>query len=226
MGGASEDTSSTAQARKRRMERRGKKPQGEEATKKPRLYSEDEPSVSDSEESTFTPSSTTTKLSKDALAKIPGIKKQARYVPAVPMTKEELTLWRKEARRVRNRESAAASRQKTQSRISELEEEVGTLTKKYEAALRRIVELEAAVAAGGSAWKPLTAPQETRVSSPVVGPAHTVSPPLSPRDDSFSLEQPAELDWKTALYPQTATTFKISRHNACVQIPNRVVVVR
>lgn len=209
------------------MQRRAKKPQEEDEAnyyKRPRL-GDDEASCSDSEGSTATAPST--KLSKDALAKIPGIKKQARYVPTVNMTKEELTLWRKEARRVRNRESAAASRQKTQNRIAELEEEVGTLTKKYEAALRRIVELEAAAAAGNSssAWKPLSsAPQETRVSSPVVGPAHTVSPPLSPRDDSFSLEQPAELDWKTALYPQTATTFKISRHNACVKIPNRVVV--
>ena len=124
------------------MERRAKKPHGEEEApsfKKIRLLEEEEAS-SDSEASS--PSSQpkpTTTLSKDALAKIPGVKKQARYVPAVSMSKEELTLWRKEARRVRNRESAAASRQKTQKRIAELEEEVGTITMKYEAALRRIV---------------------------------------------------------------------------------------
>merc|ERR1712032_811659 len=41
-----------------------------------------------------------------------GIKKLSRYDPGVSMTKEELKAWRKEARRVRNRESAAASRKK------------------------------------------------------------------------------------------------------------------
>ena len=71
-----------------------------------------------------------------------GIKKQARYEPGVPMTKEELAKWRKEARRVRNRESAAASRQKTKERIEELESQVSTLQTKYDAALRRIAELE------------------------------------------------------------------------------------
>ena len=229
MGKASEDTSLTvdkaSEARKRRMERRAKKP-GDEAVanKKMRLFEEE---ASDSESSTETQPSST--LSKDALAKIPGVKKQARYVPTVAMSKEELKEWRKQARRVRNRESAAASRQKTQHRITELEEEVGTLTKKYEAALKRIVELEAAAVAGNasSVWKPKSTPQHhqvDRVSSPVVGPAPTVSPPLSPRDDSFSLEQP-QLDLETPLYPQTATTYKISRHNACVKIPNHRVVV-
>ena len=71
-----------------------------------------------------------------------GIKKQARYEPGVPMTKEELAKWRKEARRVRNRESAAASRAKTKERIEELESQVSVLEAKYDAALRRIAELE------------------------------------------------------------------------------------
>jgi hypothetical protein len=44
--------------------------------------------------------------------------------PPVPMTKDELSEWRKEQRRERNRESAAASRNKTRSRIEELEGEV------------------------------------------------------------------------------------------------------
>merc|ERR1712070_496249 len=59
------------------------------------------------------------------------------------MTKEELTVWRKEARRVRNRESAAASRNKTRDRISELEGKVHSLQSKYASALERIIELEA-----------------------------------------------------------------------------------
>lgn len=37
-------------------------------------------------------------------------KYQNRYVPDVPMTKEQEAEWRREARRKRNRESAAASR--------------------------------------------------------------------------------------------------------------------
>lgn len=40
------------------------------------------------------------------------------------MSKDELSVWRKEQRRKRNRESAAASRNKTRSRIDELEGEV------------------------------------------------------------------------------------------------------
>lgn len=75
---------------------------------------------------------------------IRGIKKQSRYVPGVPMTKEELSAWRKEARRVRNRESAAASRKRTRDRIEELEGQVKILESKYSAALKTIVELEAA----------------------------------------------------------------------------------
>jgi hypothetical protein len=241
MGKASEDLSLTAQARKRRMARRAKKPHGEDnaiSNKKIRLddeavdTSDSELSVASSE-----PKPSTT-LSKDALAKIPGVKKQARYVPAINMSRDELTMWRKEARRVRNRESAAASRQKTQKRITELEGEVGCITSKYQAALNRIVELEAAAVAGNSSypWRPSkNVPQHEQspeVSSPVIRASnmHTVSPPLSPRD-SFSLyehedlemNEDEDLEMKTDLYPHPPT-YKISRHNACVKIPNRVVV--
>lgn len=69
---------------------------------------------------------------------ITGIKKDARYDPLVPMTKEELKAWRKEARRVRNRESAAASRKKNKEAIQKLEIELETIKAKYEAALRHI----------------------------------------------------------------------------------------
>lgn len=57
---------------------------------------------------------------------------QMRYNPDVPMTKEETTQWRREARRVRNRESAAASRAKTRDRIAELEDEVNRWKARYE----------------------------------------------------------------------------------------------
>lgn len=207
------------------MERRAKKPNVEDNSpnKKIRLG---EDVLSDSEaSSSSTELKPSTTLSKDALAMIPGVKQQARYVPAVNMSKEELTMWRKEARRVRNRESAAASRQKTQSRITELEEEVGFVTNKYEAALRRIVELEAAAVAGNSheAWKPTkNVPQHSDAPSPLRRATYTVSPPLSPRE-SFSLDEDSMPELKTAYYPHSAIT-KISCHNACVRIPYRVVV--
>ena len=73
---------------------------------------------------------------------ITGIKKQSRYVPGVPMAKEELKAWRKEARRVRNRESAAESRRRNRDRIGVLESEVEVLKSKYAAALKYIMDLE------------------------------------------------------------------------------------
>jgi hypothetical protein len=59
---------------------------------------------------------------------------QNQYVPAapVPMTKEQISEWRKEQRRERNRESAAASRNKIRSRIEELEGEVQDWKSRYE----------------------------------------------------------------------------------------------
>ena len=49
------------------------------------------------------------------------------------MTKDELSEWRKEQRRRRNRESAAASRAKNKERIEELEGEVNSWKTKYAA---------------------------------------------------------------------------------------------
>ena len=54
------------------------------------------------------------------------------------MTKEQLTSWRREMRRVRNRESAAASRRKVRDRIEELEEEVDVWKRRYEEAMARL----------------------------------------------------------------------------------------
>jgi Basic region leucine zipper len=86
-----------------------------------------------------TDSSTTLDLSL-----IRGIKKQARYQPTIPISsKAELAAWRKEARRIRNRESAAASRNKTRQRIEELEQDLSQVQKLYDAALGRIAQLEA-----------------------------------------------------------------------------------
>jgi hypothetical protein len=69
-------------------------------------------------------------------------KTQIRYDPDVPMSKEQLAAWRREARRVRNRESAAASRQRIRSRITELEDELGEWKTKYHTAMERLDRLE------------------------------------------------------------------------------------
>lgn len=73
-------------------------------------------------------------------------KTQVRYDPDVPMDKEQLAAWRKEARRVRNRESAAASRQRIRDRITELEGEVGQWKQKYAMAMERLEQLEGVAA--------------------------------------------------------------------------------
>jgi hypothetical protein len=77
-----------------------------------------------------------------------GKKTQIRYDPEVPMSKEQLAAWRREARRVRNRESAAASRQRIRSRITELEEEVGDWKSKYTQAMERLQRLETVINPG------------------------------------------------------------------------------
>jgi hypothetical protein len=118
-----------------------------------------------------------------------GIKRQTRYEPGVPMTKDQLTTWRKEARRVRNRESAAASRHKTKERIDELEGQITKIQSKYEAALRRIAELEGQ----GSSYKSTAFPVPPRVSpqcSPKISPLH--------EHDSFSLDQFSDANLHTA----------------------------
>jgi len=185
-------TTATSQARKRRMNRRSAAAGvGVEVSND--FHEEEQHDVAPSKRTKKN------KLSVDALAKIPGVKKQARYVPAVDpevvakMSREELTLWRKEARRVRNRESAAASRQKTQSRISELEAQVAALNSKYHAALERICELEQEKQhqqtnhrqeyhQDASLWMP--AKMALHRQSEAVTTA-SVSPPLSPRDASI-----------------------------------------
>ena len=73
-------------------------------------------------------------------------KTQIRYDPDVPMNKEQLAAWRREARRVRNRESAAASRQRIRNRISELEDEVGQWKTKYAQAMERLQAIEQSIA--------------------------------------------------------------------------------
>ena len=117
------------------------------------------------------------------------------------MTRDELTMWRKEARRVRNRESAAASRKRNRERIAELEVEVDALKSRYSTALQRIVELEAAAAVNDS-FTPLilrqdieayVTPSSSEAGSAPPSPRHspfadpTNSPPMTPTQSSCSL---------------------------------------
>lgn len=69
-------------------------------------------------------------------------RQQVQYNPDVAMTKEQLTHWRREMRRVRNRESAAASRKKVRDRIEELEQEVNKWRVRYGDVINRIGDAE------------------------------------------------------------------------------------
>ncbi len=113
------------------------------------------------------------------------------------MTKEELTGWRKEARRVRNRESAAASRRKTKERIGVLESEVAALESKYKVALQRIIDLEAAALRHKFSVTPDILRQDlvdivqtsTPPQSPKIQPRNTISPSPSHLEVNISHHQ-------------------------------------
>ena len=59
-------------------------------------------------------------------------------------------MWRRECRRVRNRESAAASRARVRNRIQELEVEVEDWKTKYAQAVQRLEHLQQSAAANGT----------------------------------------------------------------------------
>lgn len=132
-------------------------PSGNEADKKPpkkrKLTAGDAPPRKNNKKET----NDTSKSSK---------KTQIRYDPDVPMNKDQLAAWRREARRVRNRESAAASRQRIRNRISELEDEVGEWKDKYSAALQRLEALEQHIATNGTGGVGGGAPAEQAPEAP------------------------------------------------------------
>lgn len=168
-------------ARKRRILRRAKsrsydEEAGEDVPSSKRLCVDDDYTTEDDESGCTT---------QRTVPSIRGIKKQARYEPGVPMTKEELTAWRKEARRVRNRESAAASRQRTRSRIAELEAQLEEMKAKYSAAVKRISELEQGAQvsnrASGGPWQSVS-PESAAMAMAVGGlmaPKSVISPTSS-----------------------------------------------
>ncbi len=105
-------------------------------------------------------------------------KTQIRYDPDVPMSKDQLAAWRREARRVRNRESAAASRQRIRNRISELEDEVGEWKTKYSQAIQRLEALEKCITANtnGNAELPPKDPEQQAQQEPSEQPAAPAAP--------------------------------------------------
>jgi hypothetical protein len=94
------------------------------------------PSSSSAEPASAPPAAATGSGSDDGNGK--SRKTQITYNPDVTMTKEQLTAWRREMRRVRNRESAAASRRKVRDRIDELEDEVEIWKRRYQEVMARL----------------------------------------------------------------------------------------
>mmetsp|Transcript_29302 Transcript_29302/g.49934 ORF Transcript_29302/g.49934 Transcript_29302/m.49934 type:complete len:476 (-) Transcript_29302:154-1581(-) len=79
------------------------------------------------------------------IRKTEGAKRpQMKYDPSIPMTKEETSAWRREQRRKRNRESAAACRKRQRDRISELEAEVNEWKVRFDEALGQLREVDGA----------------------------------------------------------------------------------
>ena len=107
-------------------------------------------------------------------------KPQNVYVAPSSMTGEELSAWRKEERRKRNRASAAASRHKTQSKISDLETQVSLWKTRCEEMQEQMLQLQRQI-------------DITRAQSPTQEQQqlqHLVSPPSSHPNSpsSMSLE--------------------------------------
>jgi hypothetical protein len=126
-------------------------------------------------------------------------KPQNVYVaPSNDMTREELSAWRKEERRKRNRASAAASRHKTQSKIAELEGQLSLWKTRCEEMQEKMIKLEHQINLLTRAQSPTQEQQQLQ---------HLVSPPSSHPNSpsSMSLEgQPivtSSLDTKKFLPP-------------------------
>jgi hypothetical protein len=191
-----QDSTSAARARKRRIELRKRSV----ADKDEDVVNDDQKSTESSKRARVEDEMVDPVTSKPRPS-ITGIKKQSRYDPGVPLDREELREWRKVARRVRNRESAADSRKRNRDRVTELEGEVDNLQSRYSAALQRIVELEAAQAVNDS-FTPAILRQDlmsgvnrthsvddSAPPSPKITSSKTISPPMSP---TFSYSVPDE----------------------------------
>jgi len=127
-------------------------------------------------------------------------KPQNVYVaPSNDMTREELSAWRKEERRKRNRASAAASRHKTQSKIEELEGQVSLWKTRCEEMQEQMKQLERQIHLLTRAQSPTQEQQQQHLVSP------PSSHPNSPSSMSSLEGQPSivtsSLDTKKFLPP-------------------------
>lgn len=126
------------------------------------------------------------------------------------MTREELSAWRKEERRKRNRASAAASRIKTQSKIADLEGQVSHWKSKCEEMQDRMMKLQRQVDMLTRAQSPTLMSQQQQQQHNLVSPPS--SQPNSPSSTSSSLLEPhpsivtsSSLDVKNFLAPPSLT---------------------
>lgn len=136
-------------------------------------------------------------------------KPQKFYAPDISatsdMTREELSAWRKEERRKRNRASAAASRIKTQSKIADLEGQVSHWKSKCEDMQDRMTKLQRQIDMLTRAQSPtLMSQQQHNLVSP------PSSQPNSPSSTSSSLLEPrpsivTSSDVKNFLAPPSLT---------------------
>jgi hypothetical protein len=127
-------------------------------------------------------------------------KPQNVYVaPSNDMTREELSAWRKEERRKRNRASAAASRHKTQSKIAELEGQASLWKTRCEEMEEKMKQLERQIHLLTRAQSPTQEQQQQHLVSP------PSSHPNSPSSMSSLEGQPSivtsSLDTKKFLPP-------------------------
>lgn len=193
---ASSSLSSTAPSRKRCMSNDSN---ASSSSKRPCLVSSSSDSSDSSDSETTASRSNNNKTTQ-----------QARYTPPnkAEMTKAELAAWRKEARRVRNRESAAASRRKTRERIEELEETVSTLRDELQQALATIERMKKE--SPQRTMEDTTAATEDNNKSPitiktVISPAS--SPLRSPREEPEGIQVlPKKQDSPEIPEPSTETT--------------------
>eukprot|EP00557_Chaetoceros_sp_GSL56_P014714 CAMPEP_0176479364 /NCGR_PEP_ID=MMETSP0200_2-20121128/1700_1 /TAXON_ID=947934 /ORGANISM="Chaetoceros sp., Strain GSL56" /LENGTH=286 /DNA_ID=CAMNT_0017875403 /DNA_START=123 /DNA_END=983 /DNA_ORIENTATION=+ len=130
-------------------------------------------------------------------------KYQNHYEPDIPMTKEQAAEWRKEARRKRNRESAAASRNKVRNRIAELEQEVQDWKDKYSTLLTRIESLEqvarlttaTTTTTGGFSRDAMVSPPTLFSSNRQLCVSPCLSPTSSPSSETHGLLRIVDVDY-------------------------------
>jgi hypothetical protein len=123
-------------------------------------------------------------------------KPQNVYVaPSNDMTREELSAWRKEERRKRNRASAAASRHKTQSKITDLEEEVSLWKTRCEDMQEKITSMQHQIDMLTRAQSPTQEQHQLQ---------HLVSPPSSHPNSPSSMS----LDGQPSLVTSSLDTKK------------------